>query len=414
MKLMGNNILLKFLLRQARKQIKKVKRFNRFLVAGDMNIGDAIIVSSGAAALRKIFPNAEIDLVTKKSMEYLLEGNPGISNLYPIYVGTPFPTENDLFELSKLADSKEYDLIINFSPMVADKIFGKKNIINFSLMAAELVKNENIEYSINNISFQTYKFIGDIFRDFVPNGFGNSFKGPNIYLSDDTIEHARSFLLNHGVPFDYPIIMFNPETSSKFTRIPSDIQINLLKRLTDFQCTVLLGAEHIERNIGQNLLNSLPPEKREKIILVPAVLKLDVYTALIDLVDIYITGDTGPLHLAAARKFSRGNGNSLRNKTAIFSVFGSTPSRIYGYDSKTPGFFAANQDAPSRVFVAGSPCRNITCINKSAKTCSKVRCFQSLDLNKIVSEAADYIETIRKYHSENSMVFMQSIQQFSL
>jgi len=288
MKLMGNNIVLKFLLRQAKKQIKKVKRFNRFLVAGDMNIGDAIIVSSGIAALRKIFPNAEIDFVTKKSTEYFLEGNSDISNLYPIYVGTPFPTENDLFELSKLADSKEYDLIINFSPMIENKIFGKKNIINFSLMAAELVKNENIEYSINNISFQTYKFIGDIFRDFVPAGFGNSFKGPNIYLSDDTIENARGFLLNHGVPFDYPIIMFNPETSSKFTRIPSDIQINLLKKLTDLQCTILLGSGHIERNIGQNLLNSLSSEKREKIILVPAILKLDVYTALIDLVDIYI------------------------------------------------------------------------------------------------------------------------------
>ncbi len=377
-----------------------------------MNIGDAIIVSSGVAALREIFPNAEIDLVIKRSMEYLLGGNPDISNLYSIYVGSPFPTENDLFELSKLADSKEYDLIINFSPMVENKIFGKKNIINFSLMAAELVKNENIEYSINNISFQTYKFIGDIFRDFVPTGFGNSFKGPNIYLSDDAIENAETFLLNHGIFFDYPIIMFNPETSSKFTRIPLDIQINLLKKLTDLQCTILLGAGYIERDLGQNLLNSLSPDKREKIILVPATLKLDVYTALIDFVDVYITGNTGPLHLAAAHKFSRSNSNSLRNKTAVFSIFGSTPSRIYGYDSKTPGFFAANQDAPSRVFIAKSPCRNITCINKSAKTCSKVQCFQSLDLNKIVSEVVNYIETVQKYHRENSRIFLQNIKQF--
>ena len=70
---------------------------------------------------------------------------------------------------------------------------------------------------------------------------------------------------------------------------------------------------------------------------------------------------------------------------------------MYGFDSKTTGFFAASQDAPSRVFAGKSPCRNITCINKLAKTCSQVRCFQGLDIDEIISEAAGCLMNTQKY-----------------
>jgi hypothetical protein len=190
--------------------------------------------------------------------------------------------------------------------------------------------------------------------------------------------------------------MINPDASAKFTRIPFDIQLSLLNKFVDLNLTVLLGSGHVEKLIENRLINSLPVEKREKIIIVPASMKLDSYSALVDFSDIYISGDTGPLHLAAARKYSRTTGESLKNKTAIFSVFGATPPRIYGYDSTKDGFFAANQDAPSKIFIAPSPCRNITCIDKLGKACSDVRCFQSLDTNKIVSEAINYLKSVRK------------------
>ncbi|MHB1687710.1 MAG: glycosyltransferase family 9 protein [Ignavibacteriaceae bacterium] len=395
--ILGNKILSKFLSQQAKHRIEKIKRFNRFLIVSDLNIGDAIICSSGVAALRKIFPQAEIDFVIKKSTKNLIEGNPDISNLYPIYIGSPYPVESDLYRLANLAGSKEYDLIINFSPMIDDKIFGKKRVINYFLMVAELVRNEKFKNSVNNISYQAYHFIKNLFGSLLPAESEDKFIGPKVYLSDDAIKSAENFLLSHGISLDSPLIMLNPDTTAKFTRIPFNIQIELLSRLSEFQCTILLGAGQIETEIEQKLLNSLSPGIREKIVIVPVSFKLDTYTALIDLVDIFITGDTGPLHLAAARKFSKNKKNSLRNKTAIFSIFGSTPARMYGFDSKTPGFFAANQDAPSRAFIAESPCRNITCINKLAKTCSEVRCFQSLDIDEIISESAKHLESTGKY-----------------
>ncbi len=403
---LGNNLLLKYFKLQIKREIKKVKSFNRFLVLADLNIGDAIIATCGVSSLRKVFPNSEIDFVIKKSTKDLIYGNPDVSNLFPVYNGSHVPTENDLLEISNLVNSKQYDLIINFSPMIAKKIFNKNNVINYAIMAVEFIRNEKSKDIINNVNVQAYKFIINAFRNFIPQNYDDDFAGAKIYLPESAVENAYIFLSNQNISHNVPIIMFNTDASAKYTRMPFNLQLSLLKKLSGLHCTILLGAGHEEKFIEQRLINSLSAYNGNKIAIVPSSLKLDTYTALIDLSDIYITGDTGPLHIAAARKYLRSTGKSLRNKTAVFSIFGSTPSRIYGYDSKIKNFFAANQDAPSRAFIAEVPCRNISCINKMAKACKEIRCFHSLNLNEIVSEAAAYFSSIKSFHlQEENHIF---------
>jgi ADP-heptose:LPS heptosyltransferase len=407
--LLGNGILQKVINRRAKRKIKNsqisaIKNGSlikhRFLVVSDLNIGDAVIASSAVNALRRVFPNAKIDFVIKRAAKNFVEGNPDVSDLYPIFSGAPFPNEGDLSALAWLARNKDYDMVINFSPMIEDKIFGRQEVINFIPMAVEMIRGEREKDAINNVSYQAYKFIGEIFDDFLSDKFHDSFTGANIYLSDKTVHRASDFLLSHGIDWQKPVVMFNPDASSPFTRIPFGTQSAILKRLaevsieTDFDFDILLGAGHVEKFIEYELVYSLPLWARQKIVVVPASTTIEVYTALMDFADVFITGDTGPLHLAAARKFSREFGNSLRNETAVISIFGGTPPRIYGYDSVTPGFFPANQDATSRAFVSGSHCRNITCINKTAKTCKEVKCFSPLDYEEIVSQVMEHLEFI--------------------
>jgi ADP-heptose:LPS heptosyltransferase len=114
-----------------------------------------------------------------------------------------------------------------------------------------------------------------------------------------------------------------------------------------------------------------------------------VFTALIDASDMFVSGDTGPLHVAACRKFSQ-SGLPLRNRTAIVAIYGATDSRMYGYDSVQPFHAPANQDVPSRSFSAPAPCRNISCINKFGKSCAKVRCFDGLPVEEIANDMISY------------------------
>jgi ADP-heptose:LPS heptosyltransferase len=398
--ILGNKILLNSIARSTKRMIRGTEKFGSFLFVGDLNIGDAVISSAAVAGLREIFPDAEIDFVIKKSAGNFVEGNPDVSNLFPIFEGAPFPTADDLVHLSHLAEKKEYDLVINFSPMIDDKIFSGKEVVNYKMMAAQLVRNESLPESVNNISFQSYNFAKNMFRDFLPSINEKKFGGTRIYLSDEAISNAESYLAGLDIAGDHPLILFNPDASSRFTRVPFDTQRSLLERLSSLQSHILLSTGYVERDIEHELMYSLSPEARRSISILPSPMSLDVFAALIDLVSLYVGGDTGPLHLAASRKFVRNSGESLRNKTAVFSIFGATPPRIYGYDSETPGFFPANQDAPSRTFVAPSPCRNITCINKTAKTCREVRCFDNLNTDRIISEAGRHLESVRSLHSQ--------------
>ncbi len=396
--ILGNSLLLNSLKNNARHKISKIKRNKSFLVVGDLNIGDALISSCGVSALRKIFPDAEIDFVVKQVTKDLMLGNREISNLYPVYNGAPYPTEKDLSKLLDIINRKDYDLIINYSPMIPGKIFGGRPVIDYTLMASQLIKNEGIRSSINNINYSAFYFVLNLFRDFIPSNYNEVFKGTNIYLSDEAIDEAENFFVANDIPLDKPVIMFNPDASAVYTRMPFDFQIELIKKLSELECTILIGAGHVEKFIEDRIMEYFPNSSEQNIFVVPSSTDLDTYAAIIDRSDIYITGDTGPLHIAASRKFSRSTGKGLRNKTAVYSIFGSTPPRIYGYDSELKNYMPANQDAPSKIFIAKTACRNISCINKMAKACKEIRCFNSLSPNEIVSEANLYLESIKRFH----------------
>ncbi len=155
---------------------------------------------------------------------------------------------------------------------------------------------------------------------------------------------------------------------------------------------ILLGAGFTAKDIEKELLGLMNEEEKKKVIVVPTKMTLDGYGALIDLADVFISGDTGPLHIAAARKMSRSGQHRFRNKTFIISVFGATPPALSGYDSNAPLYLAANQGVLSKTYISESPCRNITCVNKMAKTCKKIRCYESLDTGRILADIRTFLK----------------------
>ncbi len=188
-------------------------------------------------------------------------------------------------------------------------------------------------------------------------------------------------------------MLYHTDATSRFTRIPLEKQIAILRYIAsnDNIESILLGAGHNKKDIEYKIMNCLDKKLRRKFYIIDKNVSLEVYSALIDFSKVFITPDTGVLHIAAAKKYSKSK--YVKNKTAIVSIFGATPARIYGYESKNPLFFDSNQNAPSKVFIADSPCRNITCINKKAKTCKEVRCFSHLNIKQIYNTILKYTYT---------------------
>jgi hypothetical protein len=300
--------------------------------------------------------------------------------------------------LRRLVIDGRYDLCLNFSPFLKG---GKMNlngtgIIDFMTRAPIIVGNERRPSQINHFIQQQYAFTHEWLSLISRPARTETFKGVRVTLSDSAIDKARRFASKIGLDQIRPVVFFNPDAACRYTLMPFDQQAVLLNRIARLRTLVLLGEGHSEGSIGWRLKETLPPAFRSRVRIVPASLPLEAYAALIDRSDVFVSGDTGPLHVAAARKYSRTKRFVFRNRTAVLSIFGATPARMSGYDSFQPGYLPACQDAPSWCYVAESPCRNITCLNKMFKTCRRVRCFEPMDVDLLAGRIDAYLGTLTK------------------
>ncbi|MBI1860706.1 MAG: glycosyltransferase family 9 protein [Deltaproteobacteria bacterium] len=365
-----------------RRRVAEVQKFRRFLVNPDTHIGDSIMGQSVAEALHDFFPDCEVDYVTNKTSHSLIEGNPYIKNCYPLYSGTPFASEEQVNRLKQIMRDGQYDLCINICPFLMGRDLEGVDIVDFTTHSPTVARNDISGAEINHFAFQYRKFVQDILLPMHPLVKRKPLVGLTVMLSDQALSESEKFV--EGFDKGRKVVMFNPDTASPYTRMPFADQVALIRRFADRGVYLLVGEGHTDKGIGWRLMETLPVALRAGVKLIPSSVSLDTYSALIDKSDVFVTGDTGPMHIAAARKFARTGQVPLRNRTAVLSVFGCTPARMSGYDSFQPGYLPPNQDAPAWSVVSESVCRNITCLNKLYKDCRTVRCFDRVDFEGVI------------------------------
>lgn len=384
----GNKLVKRLSERHNLRIVRSVPSFQRILVISDIHIGDSILAAGGVSAFRDYFPDARIDYVVKRSVACLFEGNSEISHLYPVFTGDRFPDRADLEAVQKLVRENQYDLYLNCCPFIENKQItpGGRKVLNMVTAAPSVLLNLTRDEGYCHFMYQTYDLPGNLLRRVADKKRSGAFTGFPVTLSDGAYEQAQKFLVENQVPRDQHLFFLNPDTASRYNRMRFEHQLTLLRGLLALGGHVLLGSGFTAKDIERRLEERLTGEERSRLTIVPKTLALDAYAALVDSADIFISGDTGPLHIAAARKVSKSGNIRFRNRTFVVSVFGATNARMSGYDSTDPRFPPADQNAPSRCYVSESSCRNITCMNKMAKTCEEVRCFESLNVEKILSD----------------------------
>jgi ADP-heptose:LPS heptosyltransferase len=377
--------------------MRRLKLFQRFLVVSDSHIGDAVLSQSAVTAIRDYFPEAVIDYVINRAAAAVIEGNPEITRVIPLFSSTPFPASDEMNVLRHIIRDGHYDLCVVLCPVMASAELADATqpLVSILSHAPIIVRNDGDPTQVNHFSFQQYHFVRELLGTVARPVRAAHFRGVRTSYSSEAISQASAFGLEARILPHSSVIMVNPDAASRYNMMPFESQSALLGRIvrgTAPETIILLGAGHTAAGIGQRLLDSLPVPLRGSIRIIPQDMRLGAYAALIDRADLFITGDTGPLHLAASRRYARSGTYPFRNTTAVLSLFGATMPRMSGYDSFQRGYIPSNQDAPSWCYQAGSPCRNITCLNKMLKTCRTVRCFEHVDVDGLAALAAGYID----------------------
>ena len=377
----------------------------KVLVISDVNIGDAVTIQSCIGALRYHFPDSEIDYAYNLAADPIINRNPEISNTFPIFTSSIRPSERDRSLVRGLCRAKAYDLVINFCPFLSSHNLRRTGytVISPVGLIAEILNAKTKQKGTANLAHRINEYMNQLFSEIPEKTHSKkntySYSGIKIYLSSDVLTARNEYLRSFGISPDDVIVYFNPDTSNRYTFLDIRLQRILLRRLLshgnfDF---LMLGYGTTFKGIERDLLTDIPTPLKNRLIALDKKVSLDTFTSLLDICTVFITGDTGPMHIAAARKICVNNALVFRNRTAIVSMFGPTDPEVYGYDSFGSRYAKANQDAPSKIFEASPPCKDITCsIQRVTNQCSKARCFDGIDLDEIVEYVTRYVSSIEE------------------
>ena len=392
------------LIKSEQKKLKGLNHPEKILVVPDINIGDALILQSFILSVKEYFPGSKIHYIYQHKAFPLIKNNPYITEHFPLFRGKGIPTEKDVRNLIRILHQHRYDLIVNICPYFSPKFFKNHTRVVHSLrFLSDVIKGYTEDKRKAHIAFHAGHYAAELAGEISgDNEHKNDSSRYNtfIFAGPDLVHRSEKAIRKLNIDPEKTILLFNPDSASLFTFIPIDIQLELLKGILSMEPVeqLLINCGRTFKDIEKSILNSLPVDLKRKIIIIPENIPIDVYSVISDLAEMFISGDTGPMHIAAARKILVGSPGYFNNSTALVEIFGATSSKIYGYDSFSAGHLSPAQNAPAKVFEGNPSCKNLTCIDKIYKRCKQIRCFEGLDCCEILN----YIESYLRYRKIES------------
>lgn len=283
----------------------KVK--NILIVRQHNQLGDMLCSVPLFAAIRKRFPEAHITLVASPiNYEILFSDiNPFIDKVIT-YRKSPF---KNLFEFYK--ELKNHDYQIGIVPSTVS-ISRTSHFINFFSGAKIRVGVNSIDDKVNSVAYllnvksdfewdknklhQTERNL-DVGRQINCDLTDEEKKGVMIHLSDEEIKFAEDFIRTNFPDRNKPLISLHPGAGKMPNRWKRENFVELVKRLHEkYECNILITSGLIDKEITDKVRDELKSLNINCVVLENTTIRK--VGAVIKLTDLYITNDTGTLHVA--------------------------------------------------------------------------------------------------------------------
>ena len=185
----------------------------KILVIQQKMIGDVLVSTMLCEQLKKSIPNAEVHYLINTNTEAVVTNNPHIDRIV-FFTSENRNSKLSFYKFLKGITKENYDVVID--------VYGKLESTLISLFSRAKIKISYDKWYSRFIYTHRfrYKTTGDtdlglaienrlrLLKPLIEE-MGEEINPPKIYLTDDEILNARSFLENNGVDFSKPIIMMN-------------------------------------------------------------------------------------------------------------------------------------------------------------------------------------------------------------
>jgi ADP-heptose:LPS heptosyltransferase len=249
-------------------------------------LGDVILATAAIAEAKRLFPDAEIDVVVKKGNESLLENNPKIQSV------VTFDKKNGKFKeilrLRKLFKTKNYDIVFNFhrfgSSGILTVLSGAKRKYGFKKNPFSFLFTNRFEHTIGDGTHEVTRNL-QMLREFG----AKEIEKPELFPSEQSFEKTQKYKSK-------PYYCLAPSSVWFTKQLPEHKWIELIDLLDPEANIYLIGAPS-DNELCERIRTTT--DNRNTINLTGHLNLLDSAALMRDAVRNFVN-DSGPLHIASA------------------------------------------------------------------------------------------------------------------
>jgi heptosyltransferase II len=287
------------------------EEFQNIIVRMPNWLGDAVMATPVIADIRCRWPSATLTAMCQGGVASLLQGNPHLNEIFSFSRPNEFLYREEKRDLIARLKQGKYDLGILLTNSFSSAWWfwraGVKRRIGFAADFRKFLLSQALPLppAINQEHLViTYK------RLLEPLGIPISTTPPALYVTENEKTAARQILREHYIPDDASIVGINPGAAYGSAKcwLPERFR-EVIARLATRPNTYVICFGDL---VGANLVHSICQGMPKNVIDLAAATSLRELIALIRECTVFLTNDSGPMHIAAALK------------TPLVALFGST------------------------------------------------------------------------------------------
>ena len=271
---------------------RKRERFERFLIVSTTGLGDTLWATPAVRALRMHLPSSYIALLTSPIGKTLFQTSPYVNEIFTI----KDPALPSLLNLHRTLKSRVIDTALIFHvsqrPIIpfchwigAQEVIGTrglcKGLDDLLTKAIPLKKEHEISRRLTLVSA-----LGAL-----PESLSME-----LFLTPEDEEQAARFLEERAIPSYLPVVGLHPGAKDLFKQWHPEGFIEVGRRLSEEQgCQIIVSGNQTEEELVCKIAKAIP-----RAIALYGQLSIRPLAALQKRMRLFITNDTGPMHLASA------------------------------------------------------------------------------------------------------------------
>jgi len=286
-------------------------------------VGDMVMATPVLTDLRRKFPSAKITAMCKTPLCELLEENPEIDEIFCFTKTSTFSRHSDKKGIIDKLRQGKYDLGVLLTNSISSAWWfwqgGVENRLGYQSRGREFLLTTAVPFP-ENVEKQhlvtSYKML------LAPLGIPVTDSVPRIFLSEKEVQQAKTLLRQHGIAESHQIVGINPGATYGSAKcwLPERFRDITRRLLEDKDVFVVYFGDQATASLVKEICQGLSP----RVVNFAGLTSLRELASLVSLCDVFLTNDSGPMHIAAALE------------TSIVALFGSTSQVITGpYKSGT-------------------------------------------------------------------------------